>query len=239
MSQSDSAALVLTLEEAMRMNALNGEYPFVDVWVNAEGEWWTKSLGAPKQQHAGWPEAYSVAFGRPVVARDEAAELLPVGDSLTAYNDLLGEWEHRKRTYGKYEARHPVRLREAVREADGAGLVLAGDAIQSLVHEAAVEYVRADQLMQDHLRGVAAARDEAAEELDVVRVEAAMHVASARAEAAELRAELDEFRTAIKNYIAARTAAFIFPTAATTNEAFEAYVATSLRLRHLAGEGSE
>lgn len=58
----------------------------------------------------------------------------------------------------------------------------------------------------------------------------------ARDEAAELRTELDEFRTAIKDYITARTAAFIFPTAATTNEAFEVYVAASLRLRRLAGE---
>lgn len=174
---ADAEPLVLTLEEAMRMIAFKhldelrearGNLADVQLEITESGWWVFLNDGGAGTRNKirefdSWTEAASFALGRPVVARDGAADLLPVGDALTAYNDLLGEWEHRKRTYGKYEARHPVRLREAVREADGAGLVLAGDAIQSLVHEAAVEYVRADQLMQDHLRGVAVARDEAAE----------------------------------------------------------------------------
>lgn len=110
--------LVLTLEEAMRMNALNseGEYPFVDVWVNAEGEWWTKSLGAPKQQHAGWPEAYSVAFGRPVVARDEAAEMRAENAKLRA---AARAWLAAERHTRIINAGATPEARRAYREARG------------------------------------------------------------------------------------------------------------------------
>lgn len=56
-----------------------------------------------------------------------------------AYAELLTEWQERKRVHGKYEAAHPVRLRQAVMEAEAAGLHLAADAIQSLVFEATVQ----------------------------------------------------------------------------------------------------
>lgn len=56
-----------------------------------------------------------------------------------AYAELLTEWQERKRVHGKYEAAHPVRLRQAVMEAEPAGLHLAADAIQSLVFEATVQ----------------------------------------------------------------------------------------------------
>lgn len=80
--------LVLTLEEAMRMADSEAQFPFVYVWLK-DGEWCTKSLAGPHMKHASWPEAYSRAFGRPVVARDEAAELRAENERLRA---AIREW---------------------------------------------------------------------------------------------------------------------------------------------------
>ena len=84
---NDQAPLTLTLEEALVL--LSGEQCYLRPSVLGRS-WTILPTGHTEWiiERDTWPEAISVALGRPVVARDEAAELkAAIREWVAAYDD--------------------------------------------------------------------------------------------------------------------------------------------------------